>query len=208
MTLATITPSRSILHKRRHSPSPFALSSPIKRKRTDVETMDPRAQSNVPKSLNARRSTRVKAPTKHGSSLFNTLSDMVSVCAKHDNCAPVPRVTFTLIANAICEKLKDAARTICAVQPRASLAWCEGYVGLYEYGNGKGEWKECSICVMLELLLGYEGLPLMCGLMMLGMMDNYDRCLLGLRMYRSKEHVEKFDAMVKRYVEIHKTHII
>ena len=43
---------------------------------------------------------------------------------------------------------------------------------------------------------------------MLGMMDNYDRCLLGLRMYRSKEHVEKFDAMVKSYVEIHKNHII
>jgi hypothetical protein len=41
-----------------------------------------------------------------------------------------------------------------------------------------------------------------------GMMDNYDRCLLGLRMYRSKEHVENFDAMVKSYVEIHKTHII
>lgn len=177
------------------------MPSPIKRKCTDVE-------SNVPKILNAKRSTRAKVPAQRGTSPFKTLSDIYSVCAKHASCVPVPRVTFTLIANAICETLKNATRTICEVKPTASIAWCQGYVGLYEYGNGKGEWKECSVCAILPLLLGYEGLPLMCGLLMLEMMDDYDRCLLGLRMYQSKEHVEKFDKMVKSYVEIHKNHII
>ena len=36
----------------------------------------------------------------------------------------------------------------------------------------------CWICCFR-----YEGLPLMCGLMMLRMIDDYDGCLLELRMY-------------------------
>ena len=59
-------------------------------------------------------------------------------------------------------------------------------------------------CIVESILMGWGGLVLLTGLLSLGKTGPYNQLLGMLAPHRREGHIEKFDALIRKYVQIHK----
>lgn len=73
--------------------------------------------------------------------------------------------------------------TIYAKKPELVFPWAAGFEIIDAYAENLGEWGDCCICTVTDILLGPGALPLMVGLLELGSSSIYQKCLNGMRLY-------------------------
>lgn len=107
-----------------------------------------------------------------------------------------------MYAGMVCQALGNVGVTICAEKPKLVFPWAAGFEIIDAYVENLGEWGDCCICTVTDILLGPGALPLMVGLLVIGKPSIYKKCLNDMRLYLAEEEVKELDGSFRELAEI------
>lgn len=142
---------------------------------------------------------------EYRSSTSSLTSDTLLVCQEHIRCGPIPKTRFEFYAGLTVTAMRGASGTICKTNQALLIDWIEGYDIISDYSEGIGEWDDCSICAVTEVLMGKGGFPFMCGLLVIGKENLYQCCLECVKMCMPEASVNRMDKAIRKYAECHKS---
>ena len=141
----------------------------------------------------------VKIKVKDSSSTSELSHQNIGLCDDHIECNPVSRVTVRMYARIVCEIAEDGGVTICARKSERAA----GFEIIDSYAENLGEWGDCCICTVTDILLGPCALPLILGLLVIGKSSVYRKCLNDMRLHLVEEQIKELGGVFKELAGIH-----
>ena len=154
-------------------------------------------------AINSPFHTPVKVEVKGSNSISELSHQNIGLCDDHIECKPVSKTTVRMYAAMACKAVCDAGITICAEKPGLVFPWAAGLDIIDPYADNLGEWDDCCICTVTDILLGPGALPLMVGLLVIGKYSVYQKCLNGMRLDLAEEEVKESDKLFRELAGIH-----
>ena len=105
-------------------------------------------------SANSPFHTPVKVKVKDSGSISELSHQNIGLCDDHIECKPVSKATVRMYAGMVCKAVGDGAVTICAEKPELVFPWAAGFEIIDAYEENLGEWGDCCICTVTDILLG------------------------------------------------------
>jgi hypothetical protein len=205
----SLTPNRP-LHKRRHSPSPLARTSPKRSRRAENVTpfavTKPDQHMTLPSKKALIRDAPLAADIKEEydcTAPLKSSSNHTLGCPDHITGPAITPSTLHLYINIIIGKLATAARSICARDPLVTFVWGEGSKVLRDFATNEAKLSTCAMCDVEDLLDGRGGLNLLTGILILGKEQLYVDLLAVMSKFRSAEHIVGLDHLIRQYAAWH-----